>query len=392
MTSERVVPLDLHETEKIMQQAAARGDALAFAGGGTEWGFGYPPERVDVLLDTTELAHVVEYAPADMVVEVEGGMRLAALQRALAKYGQRLAIDPPESERATIGGLLATNAFGPRRLRFGSLRDLIVGVTLIRADGVRVRGGGKVVKNVAGFDLPKIAVGSLGSLGLIATATFRLHPLAEVSRGLHIADVPGSKLRAIGADMIERRLEPSAAYAVRTGDTYEACVLFEGFDAGVAEQCERFAELASEAGLSSPIEEDATAFETRDANARTGGEVRLRIAVPPASVDLLQRDVLDDVLRALPGAQSSIYPALGIAFVSASAPEHNSVAANAIERARALVEAWGGNLVVLARPEGFAASVDVFGTLPPAFALMAELKQRFDPDRRLARGRFIGHL
>jgi glycolate oxidase FAD binding subunit len=392
MTSERVVPLDLHETEKVMQYAAERGDAIAFAGGMTEWGFGYPPERVDLTIDTTELAHVVEYAPADMVVEVEGGIRLAALQRALAKYGQRLAIDPPEPERATIGGLLATNAFGPRRLRYGSLRDLIVGITLIRADGARVRGGGKVVKNVAGFDLPKIAVGSLGSLGLIATATFRLHPLPEVARGLRVPSVPGSKLHAMGAGIIERRLEPSAAYAVRAGDAYDACVLFEGFEAGVAEQCERFAALAADAGLGSPLEEDGAAFEARDASARTSGEVRLRLAVPPASLDALQRDVLEDLLRALPSARASIYPALGIAFVSAPASENGIAAANAIERARALVEAWGGNLVVLARPDGFAASVDVFGTLPAAFALMAELKQRFDPDRRLARGRFIGHL
>jgi glycolate oxidase FAD binding subunit len=392
MTAERVAPVDLAATERVMQEAAARGDAVAFVGGATEWGYGYPPERVDLMVDTTQLARVVEYSPSDMVVEVEGGMRLTALQQVLAERGQRLALDPPEPGRATIGGLLATNAFGPRRVRFGSLRDLIVGVTLVRADGMRVRGGGKVVKNVAGFDLPKIAVGSLGSLGLIATATFRLHPLPETARALRVAATPGAKLHAIGADLIERRLEPAATYAVWNGDAYDACVLFEGFASGVAEQCERFAQLAADAGIGSPVEEDGATFAARDANARTAGELRLRLAVPPASLELLQRDVLQPLLRALPNVQATMYPALGIAFVSAAPLDDTPAVGAAIARARSLVEAWGGNLVVLARPEGYAAGLDVYGTLPPAFDLMKRLKARFDPDRRLARGRFVGHL
>lgn len=390
MTAERLAPTDLAETETLMTQAAARGDALAFVGGGTEWNFGYPPERVDLLLDTTCLARVVDYAPADLVVEVEAGITLDALQRVLAVHGQRLALDPPLPERATLGGLLATNGFGPRRFRFGTLRDLIVGVTLVRADGVRVRGGGKVVKNVAGFDLPKIAVGSLGTLGLIATATFRLHPVPQAARALRIAGLPASKLHLLGREIGERRLEPSATYAVRTAQGYDACVLFEGFETGVTEQCERFAHAAKEAGVAAPEADDAPAFAARDAAVRTAGDLRLRISVPPATLDALQRDVLDDLSRALPDARIAVYPALGIAFVSATLGTSDDGAA--IVRARALVEAWGGNLVVLACPDGLRASVDVYGTPPAALALMAQLKARFDPERRLARGRFVGHL
>jgi glycolate oxidase FAD binding subunit len=325
-----------------------------------------------------------------MVVEVEGGMPLAALQRVLAASGQRLALDPPLPERATLGGLLATNAFGPRRLRFGSLRDLIVGITLVRADGTRVRGGGKVVKNVAGFDLPKIAVGSFGSLGLIATATFRLHPLPQAARALRIAGVPGSKLHAIGRDIVDSRLEPAATYALRTDDGYDAWVLFEGFEAGVAEQCERFAQHAAQAGLAAPAEEPPATFSSRDAGARTAGDLHLRLAVPPSALDLLQRDVLDDLAGALDAARMTVYPALGIAFVSATLGARDPVPA--ILRARSLLEAWGGNLVVPASPAALRARVDVFGTLPPAFPLMAQLKARFDPQRRLERGRFIGRL
>jgi glycolate oxidase FAD binding subunit len=390
MTAERLAPTDLAETETLMTRAAERGDALAFVGGGTEWNFGYPPERVDLLLDTTCLARVVDYAPADLVVEVEGGITLDALQRALAEHGQRLALDPPLPERATIGGLLATNGFGPRRLRFGTLRDLIVGITLVRADGMRVRGGGKVVKNVAGFDLPKIAVGSLGTLGLIATATFRLHPMPQAARALRIAGLPPKKLHLLGREILERRLEPSATYAVRTEQGYDGCVLFEGFETGVAEQCERFVRAAEEAGVAPPEPDGVPAFAAREAAVRTAGDLRLRIAVPPATLDALQCDVLDELARALPDARIAVYPALGIAFVSATLG--GSEGGAAIVRARALVEAWGGNLVLLACPEGLRASVDVYGTPPPALALMAQLKARFDPERRLAPGRFVGRL
>ena len=131
------------------------------------------------MLGTERLERIVEHAPLDQIVIVEAGVRLASLQDALARSGQMLALDPPWAGRATIGGLVATNAFGPRRTRYGSIRDLIIGISIVRADGTEARGGGKVVKNVAGFDVPKLMVGSLGTLGLIATVNFRLHPLAR---------------------------------------------------------------------------------------------------------------------------------------------------------------------------------------------------------------------
>src|SRR5262249_7892182 len=148
-------------------------------GGGTDLGLGAPPARLDAVLATSGLDRVVEHAPSDQIVVVEAGRTLGQLQSVLAEHGQRLALDPAMPGKKTIGGIVAADAFGPRRARFGSVRDLIIGVSFVRADGAAARGGGKVVKNVAGFDLPKLFVGSLGTLGLITTATFRLHPLPE---------------------------------------------------------------------------------------------------------------------------------------------------------------------------------------------------------------------
>src|SRR5204862_2234914 len=160
------------------------------------------------------LAHVLEYAPSDMVLVAEAGVTLAALQATTRANGQMLALDAPAPERATIGGLVATAGFGPRRARYGGIRDLIIGVTLVRADGEVARGGGKVVKNVAGFDLPKVACGSLGTLGLIATATFRLHPLPEAVRSVRVAGVRAEQVIAVLAAARTAQLEPTCAVAL----------------------------------------------------------------------------------------------------------------------------------------------------------------------------------
>jgi glycolate oxidase FAD binding subunit len=211
-----VRPSSVVEAERIMQAAASDGRTLAFAGGGTELGYGNPPERIDTLVRTDRLNAIVEYAPADMIVTVEAGLTLAQLQTTLAPQRQRLALDSPLPERATLGGLIATNGFGPLRARFGTLRDLIVGITIVRADGTRARGGGKVVKNVAGFDLPKLMVGALGTLGMIATATFKLHPLPETSRWLRVVVPTARGVGEFCSAIVARRLEPSAVLSDRT--------------------------------------------------------------------------------------------------------------------------------------------------------------------------------
>jgi glycolate oxidase FAD binding subunit len=387
-----IAPTDLAEATTVLEAAAAEKATVAFAGGGTELGFGYPPERVDLLLRTEHLSRVVEYAPADMVVEVEAGMPLAALQKILAVNRQRLALDAPHAELASLGGLVACNTFGPRRARFGSLRDLIVGVSLIRADGSRARGGGKVVKNVAGFDLPKIAVGSLGTLGMIATATFRLHPLPETARLCRVEHCSGKNLRQLASGILEKRLEPAALLAVAVGRGYDFLALFEGFSAGAAEQTERFLMLASDLGLDGSECEDASLLDEADEDVRTHGDLRVRLAVPPAALERLESEALEPLIRAFPAAKASLYPSLGIAFFSTYAVDLEAAIAS-LGRARTAVEALGGNAVLLdARSAELREAVDVFGTVPPSFSLMKRLKERFDPDRRLNRGRFLGGI
>ncbi len=388
-----VTPQDQGDAARVMRETAAANQTVAFVGGGTELGFGYAPTRVDVSIDTTRLDRIVEYQPADMVVEVECGVTLAALQAHLAPHGQRLALDAPQPEHATLGGLVATNAFGPRRARFGSMRDLIVGVSFLRADGARVRGGGKVVKNVAGFDLPKLAVGSLGSLGMIATVTLRLHPLPEVTLGVAAAVPTAGDVAAVVRACFAKQLEPAAVVAVREARGYTVTALFEGFASGAREQVDRFASLVRELGFEAG-ERDAVASEVAalDDDVRTHGDVRVRIAVPPADLERADRDAIAPLVVVLTDARAIVYPSLGIAFVSGTGNEKVAVV-DALLAARRAVEARGGNLVVTHADDALVAErVDVYGTLPPSFALMRGLKERFDPAARLNPGRFLGKL
>ena len=174
-----VEPHGVAELAACVAALYASDSSFAFAGGGTELELGNAPHSIDTQVKVTGCDAVIEYAPQDQTITVEAGLTLAAVNAVLANEGQFLAIDAAEPERTTIGGAIATNLYGGRRLRYGSVKDTIVGIEIVRPDGTRARGGGKVVKNVAGFDMPKLMVGSLGTLGAIAAATFRVHPVAE---------------------------------------------------------------------------------------------------------------------------------------------------------------------------------------------------------------------
>ena len=390
---ERLAPASVDEAAAMVRERAESGATLTFAGGGTDSALGYEPERVDALLETTRLDRVVEYAPSDMVVSVEVGMTLAALQTTLAPQRQRLALDPALPERATIGGLLATNAFGPLRTRYGTLRDLIVGITIVRADGTLARGGGKVVKNVAGFDLPKLMVGSLGSLGLIVRATFRLHPMPERERWYEAGGLTAEGVRALCRSLIARRLEPAAVFARLEpgGSHYALAVLFEGFETGVDAQGASWLESANAAGAQI-VDAGPEGVRIAAGAAHPRGPVRIRISVPPAAFVETHRDAvlpLGDCFE----AECVAYPTTGTFLLGGFVRDGaGSRAVATIAAARAACEALGGSLVVADMDAALRGSVDPYGTLPQSFPIMRRLKERFDPERRFNRGRFLGRL
>ena len=375
---------------------------MAFVGGGTDLGLGSPPRALDTLLGTGRLTRLLEHSPSDQIVVAEAGLPLDALAKVLAPHGQRLALDPPSPERATVGGVVAANAFGPLRVRYGGVRDLLIGITIVRADGTVAKGGGKVVKNVAGFDLPRMMVGSIGTLGLVAVAAFRLHPIPEVTATLLFPGRDAAGVLALVRGLRERQLEPSSVTALSSGDagssadTWDVAVVFEGFAAGVGQQIDRLAALAREAGAPCEVASaaDAARFRTLHDERRTSPPLRLKAGAPPVAFGAEAKAALARLATGLGGAESVWYPTLGLAFLGAgggsrTAPDR---ARTAILEARATLEEAGGSLVAVSLPDALRRGLDPWGGGGSAFPVMKQLKARLDPDGLLAPGRFVGGL
>nr|MDP9466981.1 FAD-binding oxidoreductase [Actinomycetota bacterium] len=176
-------PTSVEEAAEVLRAAHGDGLSVVPVGGGTKTSWAAPPASCDLLLDTTGLDRIVEHVAGDLIVVAEAGVRLADLQSSLSEHGQLLGLDPPE-QGATLGGVVSANASGPRRLAYGTVRDLLIGITVVLADGTVAKAGGKVVKNVAGYDLGKLYTGAHGSLGVVVSTTWRLHPLPPARRVL----------------------------------------------------------------------------------------------------------------------------------------------------------------------------------------------------------------
>ena len=395
-------PATLPEATEALRRAARDDARVLFLGGGTELTLGAPPAGVEVVLGTERLSRIVEHAPLDQIVTVEAGVRLGALQETLAASGQMLALDPPWAAQATLGGLVATNAFGPRRTRYGSIRDLIIGISIVRADGTEARGGGKVVKNVAGFDLPKLMVGSLGTLGLIATVTFRLHPRPESAGTVRFPDLDAEAVRRVVLALREGQLEPGAVAAlvheggddlgVRFDGRFELGVRFEGFEAGVRQQTTKLLDLATRQGwgaerLGADAARDFWARHDLAREAPAG--FRAKLAAQPMELERVANAAMGSLFTALEHARAVSYPLLGLAFVSGEVrgPGQVVAAVNAAREALAV-----GRVVLHGAPAEVRAGVDVWGPAPAALPLMRAVKERLDPERRLAPGRFVGGL
>src|SRR5580692_1470507 len=238
-------PPDEQQLAAVLRLANDAGLAVIPLGGGTKISWGNPPTRADIILSTARLDKIIEHAWADLTVSVEAGCTIQKLQSALAQHGQRLALDPLWPQQATIGGVLSTNDCGALRLRLGSLRDLIIGVTLALPDGTLASSGGKVVKNVAGYDLPKLVTGAFGTLAVVTRAVFRLHPLPRNSKTLSISGCNLEEMQRLILTVQDSKLAHTSLQARIAQDAEPVVdILFEGTEAGIAAQEAQLRELA----------------------------------------------------------------------------------------------------------------------------------------------------
>jgi glycolate dehydrogenase FAD-binding subunit len=384
-------PATVEEAAEVVRATGTDGLRLAFVGGGTDLGLGAPPAALDAVVRTSGLARIVEYAPADQIVVAEAGVTLAALQAVLARERQRLALDPPWPDRATLGGIVAANAFGPLRTRYGAARDLLIGATLVRADGTIARSGGKVVKNVAGFDLARLMVGSLGTLGMLAVVAFRLHPVPEIRETVQITGLAPRAAWEAARAVRDARLEPAAAVALGARGRLDLGFAFEGFEAGCVAQAGRAVDVLGKLGAAARLSaEEGRAFWARHDADRIAGAFAVRLSALPSALAAVA-DGLAPLEAALDGARMILHPLLGVGFL-AGAPGNAAALPAALDRSRAALVRAGGALTVARCPDALRPGIDAWGPSPPAIALMRRLKERLDPHARLSPGRFVGGI
>ena len=383
----RVVrPGSVAEVQAALRAASAAGEAVIVQGGRTAVATGDPPERYDVALETTALDAMIAHEPQDFTATVQAGMRFADLQALLAQHGQSLPLDPPGGADTTVGGVIARGRGGLRRGAFGGVRDWLIGCTVVLSDGRAVHGGGRVVKNVSGYDLPKLFAGSWGTLGCIVEASFKLRPLAARDATLRIAaDDFGGAVKA-GRALAQRlhglhavaAIDPATAAAA--GLDAEACLLIRagGMPAMVDELLALTRALAPHAAAR-VLPADADVWQRLTETTAPAGGVLLRIGCPPPALEAVVTAAHDR----LPAATRLASLDGGLLWLRV--PE---ASAEAVTTLRAAVEARGGVLTV---ESGEVPGVDPWGAAP-GLPIMRRIKEQLDPTRTLSPGRFVGGL
>lgn len=402
-------PASTEETSALLRACSEQDLAVVVRGHGSKLTWGRAPERVDVVLDTTRMAELVEHSRGDLIATAGAGMPLARLQSLLSEGGHQLVVDDlalgrgrdagPEGVGSTLGGALATNMSGPRRMWTGSMRDLVIGVRFVRADGTIARAGGKVVKNVAGYDLSKLLTGSYGTLAVVTEVTVRLHPLPEASWSVHTR-VGAERLPAVLAELVRSQLAPRAVEVVsgpELGGDAVVSALLEGTRQGVEARVGTLTALLGELG-GGPVD----ASDNGDGTPRTSA---VEADVSPVLPDMGEagRPTLVRTTARLSGIPELVATATAHGFtvsgsagsgvLYASSPEGRGVAGTvgAVDALRATSVRLGGSTVVLDAVPEVKAAVDSWGSVP-GLDLMRRVKQEFDPGRILAPGRYVGGM
>jgi glycolate oxidase FAD binding subunit len=377
-------PTSADEVAEVLRVADGNDLAVVARGAGTTLGWGMPPDRLDVVLDMTGVTGVVEHAAGDLVVVVRAGTAMSELQAVVAEAGQQLALDSPYPD-ATVGGMLAVSTSGPRRLLYGTARDLLIGVTFVRADGVVAKAGGKVVKNVAGYDFGKLLTGSYGTLGVITEAVFRLHPLPAARRVVTATFGDAVAAGRAALDVLGSQVVPTAVELAGPRDAVHVTVLVEGVEAGVDARCDTVVALLGH-GAATHDEPPPGFGALPFATGGTGLKVTSSLTGVGPTLASAHRLADERGLEVRVGGSAA-----GVLHAGLAADADPAAIAAVVEGLRAATTAYDGTVTVLTAPAAVRAAVDAWGPVP-GIDLMRSLKAELDPRRRLSPGRLVGGI
>ncbi len=411
-----VRPTSTNEVTDLLREATVHKRAVCPVGRGAFLHLGGVPIRYDLALCTRGLDGVIDYQPTDMTVRVQAGLSIATLQAALGESGQWLPLDPPLPERATVGGMIAANLTGPCRFSQGTVRDFLIGVRVVRADGTLIKGGGQVVKNVAGYDVPKLYCGSLGTLGVIVEATFQVRPRPQ-SQALLVVEFADAEragaaaLRLAGSDLQPFFVElanfgpPADGTRSTPGrGPYHVFVGLAGLEEEVADQRQRIPELLLDDREADGVP-DVTELDTdraaalsctlRDFPVSGDADLRCKVSLPPSQVAGFCADLEAEAARHELPVRLLARAGNGIvycAFTPLVPPGSDEELLGLVQWTRAWAAQHRGFAVVEDIAPELKTRADVWGNVGVALPLMQRLKASLDPQGLLNPGRFVGGL
>lgn len=389
------LPAQPEQVAAILRLCAETQASVIPWGGGTAMSLGNIPRGADVVVGMEKLDKLIEHDDANLTATAQAGMRVAAFQELAARRRQFFPIDPPHPAFATLGGSVAANTNGPRRMQYGGVRDLVIGMKAALATGEQIKAGGKVVKNVAGYDLCKLFVGSLGTLGIVTEVTLRMAPLPEDAASV-VATGSLEQCTRFVERLSNGPLLPAAVSilgGVGNARTPAVATWVEGFEEAVARQLRDLAALAEQAGLAVEVlrqEPHRHLWEEIQNFGMNGEGVLYRLTVPVGAVaEALASALGGGSGEAATQARYVAYAGTGTVWLSVG---NDPSSMGWFPRLVALAESHKGHVVVAAAPPELKAGIDVWGPPPASLGLMREIKRQFDPQGILNPGRFLGGM
>lgn len=404
-------PTSVSELGELVRQAAARQEAIYPVGGLTQIALGMPPSRPGQAVDFTGLDQVVDFPARDMTITVQTGITMKALRDLAVREKLQLPIDVPNADRATLGGVLATNVSGPRRFGYGTLRDYVIGISAVNDEGKEFKAGGRVVKNVAGYDLCKLLVGSLGTLGLLTQVTLKLRPVAEEQALLCLA-CDRNKLECILTCLHTTRTRPSCLDLVNetaarklfaqagvsaTPTPWSVLVGYEGNATAVHWQVQHLVkEVGTQCGVQARL--DSTALPLChalvDTMALPAAGLRLKATLLPSALASFCEEAEHDGPVAIHAHAGSgvVYGTFAMGGGAGEPGLTSERAARIVTAWRARAQAGQGSVIVQSCPSDWKAALDVWGPPRNDAWIMREVKQKFDPRGIFNPGRFVAAI
>lgn len=405
-----IYPTTEEEIAAVLSYANGSGKRLSVAGAGTKRGFGGMTEQADILLSLSNYKGIVEHTVGDMTLTVKAGTPFRELQEYLASHNQKIALDPSWPEEATIGGVVAANESGPKRLGYGSARDVVIGLRMVYPDGTIIRAGGKVVKNVAGYDMNKLFIGSMGTLGVISEVTVKLRPLPKYE-SLVLVSFPEGKteeIRSFAVTLLDSAVEPvsleclspSLAESLIGQKSAALAISFEDVESSVHYQ-EEFVKRIQPANTTMTIlpKQEAQVFWNEFYNISPNGtantfsqetETSLKIGVVNLDVLHVMKEI--ELLQDTHNIAAQAHGGLGHGLCQVHLKGASDDILSAIDQLRAFAARLGGYVVVKHLPLALRQKIDVWGETPSSFFLLKGIKEKVDPNNVLNHKRFVGGI